>query len=151
MGFIYPQVTTALVAYQARVLQNKNQGGNLKTERSFPWEMLLMEEILLMDSLSHHLQGFCTSQVVVWDFWTIACLVETIKTLTGLCCSDDEMRNECLFSLPNDEEMGNKGKTDKKLAYYRIGLSTNQIENRPFAPQRSRILSFPPFFSCFCC
>jgi len=24
--------------------------------------------------------------------------------------------------------MGNKGKMDKKLAYYRIGLSTSQIE-----------------------
>ena len=32
-----------------------------------------MEDILhqLIGSLSHYLPGFYTSQVVVWDFWTI--------------------------------------------------------------------------------
>ena len=47
----------------------------LKTVDSWTKKMLvlLMDEILhqLIGSISYHLQGFYTSQVVVWDFWTI--------------------------------------------------------------------------------
>lgn len=62
-----------------RLQMGGSQGKNLgrfnvwKLERRKPWKNWLMAEIRtqLVGSLSHDLEGFCTCQVVVYDFSTI--------------------------------------------------------------------------------
>ena len=59
-------------------VKHNEQRCQLGNPLKYFWEVavLLMEEILhqLVGSLSHYLQGFQKSQVVVWewDFWTIS-------------------------------------------------------------------------------
>jgi len=88
-------------------------------------DTLLMERILhqLINSLSHYLQGFCTSQVVVWDFFHQQYFM-TFYCLQGYIIIDSHIYPNKFKFLDTRSHIKNKSQRNLKANY------TN-LQNRP--------------------